>query len=129
VVETHGGVGLGVVRLQTQRALEAGVDLAANALLERLDDGDRLTVPAEVEGMEIMAVGVIRIGVLRRFGAVDGCLEAFDTAFFVVLEVVGIDSGRLVRGGVGGQSAWSPACRPGQASRSLFPLKSNALSS
>ena len=65
-------VGVGMPRLQLQRALECRPDLAAQALGERLGDADALAVTAQRIGVVVPRIGVVRL----RWRAAAGAASA-----------------------------------------------------
>jgi len=93
-----------VAGLKIQRPAQAGEDLAADTLLERLDDGDALAVATKIECVKIVAVWVL--GKLRD-GAFSSFYRGLKTGrppFVVAFEIAGIDPGCLVGHCVPGQA-------------------------
>ena len=96
VVHAQRGVRFGMQRLQFERSLQAVEYLAADALAQGLDHRDALAVAAQVEGVKVMAVGVVRKCLDGPLGALDGRLETFDLLFWIRFQVGRVDAGGLV---------------------------------
>jgi WS/DGAT/MGAT family acyltransferase len=89
-------VGVGVLGLQPDGRLERGLDLAAEALRQRLGHADALAVATQRIRHEVVRVGVLRLFRGLRLGAFGHFHEQRELGLLALLEVVGIDGLRLV---------------------------------
>ena len=89
-----GGAGLATFGEPDSAGVPA--DFAAHTLLERFHHGDALAVATEVEGVEVVAVRIVRQGLDGVFGPLDGLHEQSLLTPRIAFQVGGVDAGGLV---------------------------------
>ena len=87
---------VGMLGLEFQRLVQTVLDLAAQALGQRLADGNALAVTTQRVGVDVPGIGVLRFGLLQCDAAFGDVFEKPEPRFLVFLQMVGIDHCRLV---------------------------------
>ena len=87
---------IGVPGRECDRAFERRPDLAAEPVRQSVDDADPLAVAPERVAVPVPGVGVPRFGALLRLGACGGLEVERELCLGVPLEVMGVDTLRLV---------------------------------
>mmetsp|Transcript_26224 Transcript_26224/g.61939 ORF Transcript_26224/g.61939 Transcript_26224/m.61939 type:complete len:318 (+) Transcript_26224:613-1566(+) len=101
-------VRVGMLGRELDRGFERGLDLAAQALRQRLGHADALAVAAQGVGLPVIGVGVLRLFRLLGLGTLGDFQEHLQLHLLLLFEVVGVDGLGLVghrdAGAAGGQA-------------------------